>query len=523
MKNLKIYTPVLLLILLFLLTACGGEDDASATSMRLRKTKGKVSVSDAQNKALELMEDLALYSGYGVKTRTKSYAWVELDSVKLAKLDESSKIAIEKDGKNLTIQLENGNLFFHITEPLGDDESMEIRTSTMAIGIRGTCGWVEAPKGKEITRVYILEGKVDCLSDGKSASVTAGEMAELSKDGEIAVEAFEADTIPSFVQDEAKDDEVLEQIIREVSDPTGSDSPGGSDAHTAEPDSTPSSEAEPGDHPMDWQDAALAQAMSEITGISGRDIMLSDVWGIRELELKEKGIRNISALKELTNLTQLNLFGNNISDISPLGGLKNLTNLWLGNNNISDISALSGLKNLQLLWIGNGISDISPLSGLTNLVDLTLQSNQISDISALGKLTNLRVLWLGDNNISDISALGKLKKLTRLSLWGNNISDISPLSRLAGLEELYLGDNRISDVSALGSLPNIKELGLSNNNLGDISTLGTLTTLRGLYLNSANLSNVSPLASLRNLQELDLAGNRITDYSPVEFVPDLVK
>ena len=77
--------------------ACGG--GAKAATMHLRKTEGTVGVSDGGGREVEPKENLGLYSGYEVDTRSESYAWVDLDSVKLTKLDENSEIEIQKDGK----------------------------------------------------------------------------------------------------------------------------------------------------------------------------------------------------------------------------------------------------------------------------------------------------------------------------------------------------------------------------------------------------------------------------------------
>ena len=91
---------------------------------------------------MEPQENLGLYSGYGVATQAESYAWIDLDEVKLAKLDAGSEIEIAKEGKKLEINVKSGNMFFNVTQPLADDETMDITTSTMMLGIRGTCGWV---------------------------------------------------------------------------------------------------------------------------------------------------------------------------------------------------------------------------------------------------------------------------------------------------------------------------------------------------------------------------------------------
>lgn len=231
MKNLKLYYPILLIALSLLLAACG---DGSAASMRLKKTEGKVQVNDAREKDVEVRENLGLYSGYGVKTKKESYAWVELDSVKLAKLDVSSKIEIEKKGKDLTIQLKDGNVFFNITEPLKDDETMTIRTSTMAVGIRGTSGWIETPKD-EPARVYLLDGKVKCSSDKKSTDVSAGEMAFVGDDGKFVVEEYDPSAIPSFVLNEMGDVLPLAKAVN-LSFSNGTDE--GTTSLTLNPDGT---------------------------------------------------------------------------------------------------------------------------------------------------------------------------------------------------------------------------------------------------------------------------------------------
>ena len=70
--------------------------------------------------------------------------------------------------------------------------------------------------------------------------------------------------------------------------------------------------------------------------------------------------------------------------------------LDLYNNQITDISFLGSLTNLTTLHLGyNQITDISFLGSLTNLTTLNLNYNQIADISFLGSLTNLTTLRSG--------------------------------------------------------------------------------------------------------------------------------
>ena len=169
MKKPTTRLTALALSLALLLTSCSG--GASATSMHLRKTEGTVGVSDGEGKELTPKGNLGLYSGYQVGTQEKSYAWIDLDRVKLTKLDQDSEIEIAKEGKKLEINVKSGSLFFNVTEPLADDETLDIVTSTMIIGIRGTCGWVGE------NTAALLEGTVSVAAGEQEVTINAGEMA----------------------------------------------------------------------------------------------------------------------------------------------------------------------------------------------------------------------------------------------------------------------------------------------------------------------------------------------------------
>lgn len=212
----------LLLALLQLLTlaSCSVLDKVkaiTATSMHLMRIEGQVDVSDNDGKEVEPLENLGLYNGYGVDTRQDSFAWINLDNVKLTKMDQDSEIAIQKKRKHLEIEVKSGSLFFNITEPLADDETMDIRTSSMVVGIRGTCGWVEVPD-EEHMNLYLLEGKAECSAKDQTSQVLAGEMAAMTEDGQIDVKPFTTNDVPSFVSEEIEQNEALAQAILDASD-----------------------------------------------------------------------------------------------------------------------------------------------------------------------------------------------------------------------------------------------------------------------------------------------------------------
>ena len=198
---------------------------ATASTIRLAKTEGSVSVTNATKRALSTRDNMLLYSGYQVQAKTDSYAWINLDDSKLGKLDASSSAEVRKSGKQQELLLKSGNLYFNVTSPLESDETLNVRTSTMLVGIRGTCGWVKE-LDEYTTELYLLEGTVQVSSPDpasgqtKMATVHAGEKAIATvrlQGSTITQEKFEVEDIDGFVMDELKQDPALCDDILDAS------------------------------------------------------------------------------------------------------------------------------------------------------------------------------------------------------------------------------------------------------------------------------------------------------------------
>lgn len=149
---------------------------------------------------------------------------------------------------------------------------------------------------------------------------------------------------------------------------------------------------------------ALSQGPGELTSAK-------ELAGITELRVRET-VRNLTGLELLVSLKQLTLLSvDSLHDLAPLAGFTQLTSLRLERNAFTattplDLSALANLTNLtevNLRW--NMVEDISPLANLTKLTSLKLPRNKLEDISPLANLTNLAELDLRDNRITDISPL----------------------------------------------------------------------------------------------------------------------
>ena len=258
-KHIHRRIPALLLMIPLLLSVCClsacGSKTPKAASMHLAKAEGSVGVSDESGGAVELMERLGLYDGYQVGTETASYAWIDLDSTKLAKMDAESRIGIRKDGRDLEILVRSGGLFFIVSEPLEEDETMKIRTSNMMVGIRGTCGWVQV-SGQNHMQVSLLEGAVICTvfdltgRELASETISAGETASMFYDpdgeGSIQTGTLRFSDIPSYVLEETEQTDtpavrnMLDALRRETEDPESGDP--GEETSTEDPDGTVSTE-----------------------------------------------------------------------------------------------------------------------------------------------------------------------------------------------------------------------------------------------------------------------------------------
>ena len=202
-------------------------EEAVAASFRLYRTEGTVTVQNQNGKEITAMQDMKLFNGYQLETAQQSYAWFEADSAKLFKMDAVSNLEVRKKGKKSELLLNSGNLFFNVTEHLQDDEVLNIRTSSMVVGIRGTSGWVKVIDQFH-TILYMLDGTVDASvtdpvsGQKKSIRLRGGQRAEFwvydkNKQGDkcdIIVRQFGEEEIDGFVAVELKKNQQLQDRIR---------------------------------------------------------------------------------------------------------------------------------------------------------------------------------------------------------------------------------------------------------------------------------------------------------------------
>ena len=214
------------LLLVWSLMLPAAAETAAAATLRLEKAEGTVAVSTAAGRTVSTTDGMRLYSGYALETETASYAYVSLDSTKAVKLDASSRGEVSKSGKKLELKAVSGKLFFNVTAPVKEDESLNIRTSTMVTGVRGTAGWVEVVD-RSVSRVHLLEGTLTVTAAEPSTGelrrtvITGGQTATAAVDGasrpgqqtSLTVTELREEDVPAFVAVELAKDPALQEKV----------------------------------------------------------------------------------------------------------------------------------------------------------------------------------------------------------------------------------------------------------------------------------------------------------------------
>ena len=209
---------------------------------------------------------------------------------------------------------------------------------------------------------------------------------------------------------------------------------------TSERDATPKTSADARRlSGTQWMpDTALRQAIRETLKIPAhRPMTPADLQRLTVLDVRYKGIVDLTGLEHATHLQTLVLIENKIQDISPLSGLTQLSFLDLGGNQISDLLPLAALTRLESLRIWrNEIEDISPLTKLVNLKSLMIENNDVKDFSPLDGLTHLEVLHRHGNfrvcdDIPRVAVGPRIKDRdypSIFSAWSFNILNLPNLS-----------------------------------------------------------------------------------------------
>ncbi len=213
-------------ILIVIILACTlfvpafAADKAVGSNIALAASTGSVTVKNSSGSSLAARAGMKLSNGYTVSTGSKSCAYITLDSTKAVKLDASSSVKLKSSGRQLEVKLTKGKLYFNVDAPLASSERLNISTSTMVTGVRGSEGWVTLEEMGLLHGHVTVTCKAYRSSDTVVFDIEGGEGVRFISDAQTSSRAFEKITlteadIPYFVISEIRNDTDLQEDIRQ--------------------------------------------------------------------------------------------------------------------------------------------------------------------------------------------------------------------------------------------------------------------------------------------------------------------
>ena len=202
-----------------------------ATTMRLLKVEGTVNIEDASGAVKPVIDNIRFTSGDTLSTGSDGLASIGLDDTKIVTLQNDSRAQFLKNGKQIELKLKQGGVFFEVTEKLTEDETYEIETSNMTVGIRGTSGYVWYDE-TGLQSLVITDGKVlvsgynPDTGETKTVEVCGGQMVSCylysdkteERDSiEFELKDVSEEELPEFpLQMLAENDKLLEKVCAET-------------------------------------------------------------------------------------------------------------------------------------------------------------------------------------------------------------------------------------------------------------------------------------------------------------------
>ncbi|MBR3105730.1 MAG: FecR domain-containing protein [Clostridia bacterium] len=113
-------------------------DDYTAQTMKLLRYEGNLEILDPNGDPRFVMENVRFNSGETMITGENSLASVSLDDTKIVTLNQNSRVQFIQNDSHFLLKLQEGELILDVAKKLDENQSLDIQTSTMTVGIRGT-------------------------------------------------------------------------------------------------------------------------------------------------------------------------------------------------------------------------------------------------------------------------------------------------------------------------------------------------------------------------------------------------
>ena len=269
--------------------------------------------------------------------------------------------------------------------------------------------------------------------------------------------------------------------------------------------------------------AGISLTRNDVGTVSLTEANLEKMASVMELNIAEKGLTDLSALKYFTGLQTLDCSRNSLTTLD-VSALTNLTSLDCSENALTtlDVSALTNLTSLDCYRNELTTLDVSKLtnltsldcyrnelteldvSNLTGLTELDCAYNQLTALDVSNQ-TLLKDLDCAHNQLTELD-VSALTSLTSLDCYRNELTELD-VSKLTGLKDLDCADNQLTALD-VSNQTGLTDLDCSDNQLTalDVSKLTGLTDLDC----SENQLTALDVSNLTHLTDLDCADNQLT-------------
>ncbi len=276
-------------------------------------------------------------------------------------------------------------------------------------------------------------------------------------------------------------------------------------------------------------DANFEQALIDEGYDSGPldgNVLTSNISDILNLDIKNRGITNLTGIEDFSALKNLDCSGNLLINID-VRPLSNLQILWCFENQITNLNVDQNISLTALRCENNKLTSLN-LSNNINLVDLACEQNKITTIDVSNSVS-LNRFQCGNNLLNTLNVSTNVN-LSYLSCEQNQLTSLNLLNNNQ-LSLLNCFNNQITELD-LTRNPNLTDVNCSTNQLcslnlnnGSNSTITDVnfnlnTNLNCVVVDNANGNHSTWVpASFSNYVE---SPDECRDFIPVDSLENVI-
>lgn len=232
----------------------------------------------------------------------------------------------------------------------------------------------------------------------------------------------------------------------------------------------------------------LEDEKKELSPRSFRDSLSFYLWKMRLGPIWNRALGNywddISSKEDIKNIDYLLLLKKGLRNLTPLRNFTELRDLVLSANPITSIKELEDCKYLKKLTIAKTkVKDLQGIEELKELATLSLHDTPIANLRHLSKSVSLKSLNISSTKIDSIEEILALTNLIKLNISKTKVSDVSGLSNFQFLHELDISSTRISSIRFIEEIPNLSSIDISGLSIEDFTPLNKTQKIQEIRCN----------------------------------------